>query len=422
MKTIGVLTSGGDAPGMNAAIRAVVRTACESGMRVMGIRRGYKGLVEGDMYEMNLRSVSDIIHRGGTMLYSARCPEFAESEVQDKAVEVCKEFGLEGIVTIGGDGTFKGARALTLKGIPCIGIPGTIDNDIASTEYTIGFDTAMNTAMEMVDRLRDTTQSHERCSVVEVMGRHAGHIALELAVANGAEAVLIPEKDYDIKDDIVSYINESIKKGMEEKAEKTGFSIPKPAITLCIITLVAGAALSGVYALTKDTIAAQKLAKEQESYKAVCIAAEEFVSDEAIDAAVAALGGGIYGTDFEKSYINKVMVGKAGGETVGYVISATSGDGFDGDIVMSIGLDLNGIVTGIEFTEISETAGMGMLVTEAAFKDQYLGDDVDSFVVNKAGGSTEPNQIDSVSGATISSRAVTNAVNAARDFFAANVK
>ena len=140
------------------------------------------------------------------------------------------------------------------------------------------------------------------------------------------------------------------------------------------------------------------------------------------DAAVAALGGGIYGTDFEKSYINKVMVGKAGGETVGYVISATSGDGFDGDIVMSIGLDLNGVVTGVEFTEISETAGMGMLVTESKFKDQYIGDDVDSFVVNKAGGSTEPNQIDSVSGATISSRAVTNAVNAARDFFAANVK
>ena len=197
MKTIGVLTSGGDAPGMNAAIRAVVRSACESGMRVMGIRRGYKGLVEGDMYEMNLRTVSDIIHRGGTMLYSARCPEFADPEVQDKAVEVCKEFGLDGIVTIGGDGTFKGARALTLKGIPCIGIPGTIDNDIASCDHTIGYDTALNTVMDMVDRIRDTTESHDRCSIVEVMGRNAGYLALNAGIAVGATCILIPEVDYD---------------------------------------------------------------------------------------------------------------------------------------------------------------------------------------------------------------------------------
>lgn len=213
MKTIGVLTSGGDAPGMNAAIRAVVRSACESGMKVMGIRRGYKGLIEGDMYEMNLRSVSDIIHRGGTMLYSARCPEFSESEVQDKAVEVCKEFGLEGIVTIGGDGTFKGARALTLKGIPCIGIPGTIDNDISSTEYTIGFDTAMNTAMEMVDKLRDTTQSHERCSVVEVMGRRAGWIALHTGIAVGATSILVPEVPFDLKTDVIDKIERTKKTG-----------------------------------------------------------------------------------------------------------------------------------------------------------------------------------------------------------------
>ena len=187
--------------------------------------------------------------------------------------------------------------------------------------------------------------------------------------------------------------------------------------------MVAGAALSGVYALTKDTIAAQKLAKEQASYKAVCTEAAEFVNDEAIDAKIAELAGGIYGTDFGKSYINKVLVGKdAAGEIVGYVISATSGDGFDGNIVMSIGLDVNGVVTGIEFTTISETAGMGMLVVEPAFKDQYIGDDVERFEVNKVGGSTEPHQVDGVAGATISSKAVTNAVNAARDFFAANMK
>ena len=215
VKTIGVLTSGGDAPGMNAAIRAVVRSGCENGMKVMGIRRGYKGLIEGDMYEMNLRSVSDIIHRGGTMLYSARCPEFAESEVQDKAVEVCKEFGLEGIVAIGGDGTFKGARALTLKGIPCIGIPGTIDNDIASCDYTIGYDTALNTIMDMVDRIRDTTESHDRCSVVEVMGRNAGYLALNAGIAVGATCILIPEVDYDIDSYIIERMRRTQKTGKQ---------------------------------------------------------------------------------------------------------------------------------------------------------------------------------------------------------------
>lgn len=211
--------------------------------------------------------------------------------------------------------------------------------------------------------------------------------------------------------------------GHRKVKEKTKFAIPKPAITLCVITLIAGAALSGVYALTKDTIEAQKLAKEQESYKAVCAEAAEFVNDEAMDAKIEELAGSVYGTDFGKAYINKVMTGKnAAGETVGYVISARSADGFDGNIVMSIGLDLNGLVTGIEFTEISETAGMGMRVTEAEFKDQFLGDDVAAFEVNKAGGSTEPHQIDSVSGATISSRAVTNAVNAARAFLLENMK
>ena len=248
------------------------------------------------------------------------------------------------------------------------------------------------------------------CGLFRVLGSAADSVSYGIIFAN----ILVPLiEDYTVP---VAYGHRVVK-------EKTKFTIPKPAITLCIITLVAGAALSGVYALTKDTIAAQKLAKEQESYKAVCAEATEFVNDEAIDAKIAELAGGIYGTDFGKAYINKALIGKnAAGETVGYVISATSGDGFDGNIVMSIGLDVNGVVTGIEFTTISETAGMGMKVIEAEFKDQFLGDDVDSFVVNKAGGSTEPNQIDSVAGATISSRAVTNAVNAARDFYAANMK
>ncbi len=204
MKTIGVLTSGGDAPGMNAAVRAVVRTAIFKGIRVVGIRRGYNGLIEGDIFEMNLRSVSDIIHRGGTVLYTARSPEFKTEEGMQKAVDTCHKEGIDGIVVIGGDGSYRGARDLSLRGIPCVGLPGTIDNDISSTDYTIGFDTAMNTAMEMVDRLRDTTQSHERCSVVEVMGRRAGYLALQTGVAVGATSILVPEVPYDIDRDIVA--------------------------------------------------------------------------------------------------------------------------------------------------------------------------------------------------------------------------
>ena len=192
MNKIAVLTSGGDAPGMNAAIRAVVRTACENDMEVLGIRRGYNGLMKGDMEKMNIRSVSDIIHRGGTMLYSARSPEFQTEAGLNKAVDVCKENGIEGIVVIGGDGSFRGARDLSLKGIPCIGIPGTIDNDIACCDYTIGYDTALNTIMDMVDRIRDTTESHDRCSVVEVMGRRAGYLALNAGIAIGATSILIP--------------------------------------------------------------------------------------------------------------------------------------------------------------------------------------------------------------------------------------
>ena len=203
MKTIGVLTSGGDAPGMNAAIRAVVRSGCENGMKVMGILRGYNGLMQGDMFEMNLRSVSNIINRGGTILYSARSPEFKTEEGMQKAISTAKELGLEGIVVIGGDGSFRGARDLSLRGIPCVGIPGTIDNDIACCDYTIGYDTAMNTVLQMVDRLRDTTESHDRCSVVEVMGRRAGYIALNAGIACGATTILIPEVEYDFQRDVI---------------------------------------------------------------------------------------------------------------------------------------------------------------------------------------------------------------------------
>ena len=215
IKTIGVLTSGGDAPGMNAAIRAVVRTAINKGMRVLGIRRGYSGLLTGDAFEMNLRSVSDIIQRGGTILYTARCPEFTTEEGQDRAVKMCKELGIDGLVAIGGDGSFRGARDLSVKGIPCIGIPGTIDNDIAATEYSIGFDTALNTVLQSVDRIRDTSQSHDRCSVVEVMGRGAGYIALHSGIACGALSVLVPEVPYDFQRDIVDKMKKTLKAGKQ---------------------------------------------------------------------------------------------------------------------------------------------------------------------------------------------------------------
>ncbi len=212
MKTIGVLTSGGDAPGMNAAVRAVVRTAASYGMNVKGIRRGYNGLMEGDIIDLGSRDVSDIIQLGGTMLYSARSPKFKTEEGVKEAVENCKKFGIEGIVVIGGDGSFRGARDLSLSGIPCVGIPATIDNDIASTEYTIGFDTAMNTVIEMVDKLRDTCDSHDRCSVVEVMGRKAGYIALKTGVAVGASAIILPEDPITVED-VILKITETQKLG-----------------------------------------------------------------------------------------------------------------------------------------------------------------------------------------------------------------
>ena len=212
MKTIGILTSGGDAPGMNAAVRAVVRTAIANGMTVKGIMRGYNGLIENDIVDLNARSVSDIIGRGGTMLYTARSPRFREEEGILEGVKTCKEHGIEGVVVIGGDGSFRGARDLSLHGIPCVGIPGTIDNDIACTEYTIGFDTAMNTAMEMVDKIRDTSQSHDRCSIVEVMGRNAGHLALQCGVAVGAASIVVPEVPITM-DEIIEKIRRMQKTG-----------------------------------------------------------------------------------------------------------------------------------------------------------------------------------------------------------------
>ena len=199
-KRIGVLTSGGDAPGMNAAVRAVVRTALSHNVEVMGIYRGYSGLIDGDIRKLDYRDVSNIINKGGTVLYSDRCPEFATPEGMAKAVETCRKFGIDGIVALGGDGTFRGATELTAHGVPCIGVPCTIDNDIASTDNTIGFDTAMNTVIELVDKLRDTCESHARCNVVEVMGRGAGDIALSTGIASGATAVVIPEFTYDVDD------------------------------------------------------------------------------------------------------------------------------------------------------------------------------------------------------------------------------
>ena len=198
INTIGVLTSGGDAPGMNAAIRAVVRQALSKGKKVKGIKRGYAGLLNEEIIDMDSKSVSDTISRGGTILQTARCMEFVTPEGQQKGADICKKHGIDAIVVIGGDGSFQGAQKLAALGINTIGVPGTIDLDIACTDYTIGFDTAVNTAMEAIDKVRDTSTSHERCSIIEVMGRGAGHIALWCGLANGAEEILLPEKyDYD---------------------------------------------------------------------------------------------------------------------------------------------------------------------------------------------------------------------------------
>ena len=200
MKKIAILTSGGDAPGMNAVIRSVVRTAIARGMEVVGVERGYNGLINGDLIPMDARSVSDIIQRGGTMLCTARCAEFRYDEGVEKAKKTCIENGIEGLVVVGGDGSFRGAADLSAKGILAVGVPGTIDNDISMTEYTIGYDTAMNTVVEMVDKLRDTAQSHDRCSVVEVMGRNAGYIALNAGIAVGATYIITKEEPYTMND------------------------------------------------------------------------------------------------------------------------------------------------------------------------------------------------------------------------------
>jgi len=213
IKTIGVLTSGGDAPGMNAAIRAVVRTALARGLKVKGIMRGYQGLLNEEIVDMEAKSVSDIIQRGGTILGTARCLEFKTAEGQERGAEICKKHGIDGIVVIGGDGSYRGAQKLARLGINTIGIPGTIDLDISCTDYTIGFDTAINTAMEAIDKVKDTSSSHERCSIIEVMGRNAGYIALWCGVANGAEDILLPE-NYDYNEqEIINNIIRNRKKG-----------------------------------------------------------------------------------------------------------------------------------------------------------------------------------------------------------------
>ena len=212
MKTIGVLTSGGDAPGMNAAVRSIVRSAEAMGIKVKGVMRGYNGLIENHFVDLDIRSVSDIIQRGGTALYTARCPKFKTEEGIAEAIKNCKESGIEGLIVIGGDGSFRGARDLSLHGIPCVGIPATIDNDISSTDYTIGFDTAMNTVVELVDKLRDTACSHDRCSVVEVMGHGAGDLALQCGLAVGATSVIVPEKEYD-PEAVITKIRETQKRG-----------------------------------------------------------------------------------------------------------------------------------------------------------------------------------------------------------------
>ncbi|MBQ4148635.1 MAG: 6-phosphofructokinase [Clostridium sp.] len=228
VKTIGVLTSGGDAPGMNACIRAVVRTAINSGLKVKGIMRGYAGLLQEEIVDMNGLSVADIIARGGTILYTARCPEFVTPEGQQRGAEICRKHGIDGIVVIGGDGSYRGAGKLAALGVNTIGVPGTIDLDIACTDYTIGFDTAINTAMEAIDKVRDTSTSHERCSIIEVMGRHAGYIALWCGIANGAEEILLPEKYDGDEQVLINNIIESRKRGKKHhiivNAEGVGHS------------------------------------------------------------------------------------------------------------------------------------------------------------------------------------------------------
>ena len=215
VRTIGVLTSGGDAPGMNAAIRSVVRVGSYYGLKVFGVRRGYNGLINGELEEMNARSVSEILQRGGTILQTARCLEFKEEAGVKKAVEIAKVFGLDGLVVVGGDGSFRGARDLCAAGLPTIALPGTIDNDISCSEYTVGYDTCLNTVQDAVDKIRDTAQSHERCSIIEVMGRAAGYIAIQAGIACGAEVILVPERKWSFDEDVLRPILESKSRGRQ---------------------------------------------------------------------------------------------------------------------------------------------------------------------------------------------------------------
>ena len=208
IRRVAVLTSGGDAPGMNAAVRAVVRTACANGVEVLGINRGYSGLINNDFRKLTARSVDGLLQRGGTILYTARCEEMMTEAGQKRAAENCRYLGIDGLVCCGGDGTYRGALSLARLGVPCIGIPGTIDNDIGCTEYTIGFDTASNTAVQCIDKLRDTMQSHERISVVEIMGRHAGHLALNVGCAVGAAAILLPEHEANFENDVIERVRQ----------------------------------------------------------------------------------------------------------------------------------------------------------------------------------------------------------------------
>ena len=238
VKRIGVLTSGGDAPGMNPCVRAVVRTALYHGLECYGIRRGWNGLISGDIVRLDEKSVSHTINKGGTILYTARSKEFMTEEGQRKAVSTCKFLGLDSIIAIGGDGTFRGARALSKYGINVIGIPGTIDNDISCTNYCIGFDTAANTAIECIDKLRDTMQSHERCSVVEVMGRNAGYLAMYVGLAVGATAVLVPEEKIDFERDVVEKIR---------KARFNGF-------THYMIVVAEGAGSASDWAISREAV------------------------------------------------------------------------------------------------------------------------------------------------------------------------
>ncbi|MCH5321327.1 MAG: 6-phosphofructokinase [Eubacterium sp.] len=301
MKTIAVLTSGGDSPGMNAAVRAVVRTACKNGMKVYGVIRGYNGLINGDFKEMDLRSVSNIINRGGTILHSARSKEFATEEGMSRAIRTCKEWGIEGVVVIGGDGSFRGARDLSERGIPCVGIPGTIDNDIACCDYTIGYDTCLNTIMEMVDRLRDTSESHDRCMVVEVMGRRAGYLALNAGIAVGATAILIPEVEFDIEKHVFERMESTQRTDKKYfviiVAEGTGVDVAELAKEIHARTgvesrsMVLGHVQRGGYATVKDRVMATrmgnravKLLMENKGNRVVAAQKEEVVDFDIFEA------------------------------------------------------------------------------------------------------------------------------------------